>query len=139
MQFIDSILYLFHRINYPFSLPSDIAKDLGITTCNRITLPEILQIIKNPDFKPSSLKKFMTKEAADAIFKHALRKDIFKQTSRFSYCFSKGVVEFVLFFDEDHRLRRAYIHNHDPQQDFNLEFQLDRALFYEAPKSCSLS
>lgn len=133
MHFLNLILNMIHRMRHPASLPSDVATDLGLGIYSRLPLMELLKLIQSPTFKTDKLKKFMRKEIADGVFKHAARKDIFQFTSRFSYLFGQGVLEFVLHFDTEGRLRRAYVHFQETQ----IELELDTAMFYTLTENLS--
>lgn len=133
MHFLDLILDLVHRFSHPGSLPNDVAYDLGLEVYGRLSVNELLQMLKNP----THLKKYMKKGLADQLFVHAQRKDIFKLTSRFTYFFNQGLLEFVLDFDSDEQLRRAYATFHNSKGNLMVELPLPTTPFYTLTENLS--
>lgn len=108
--------HLFVRFHYPLSTPEDVANDLGLQCSNLVTFQEFICYLTSPHHCLTKLVRFMPREAAEEIFRLALRKEKFSQNSLFSYCFKGGWVEFVLQFDEKARLRRLYIRHKELKQ-----------------------
>ncbi|MBA2369990.1 MAG: hypothetical protein H0V82_13380 [Candidatus Protochlamydia sp.] len=111
-----SFARLILRFRYPCSLPEEVASDLGLKISNAVTFPQLIHCLTNPAHRPTKLVRFMPREQADQIFKTALRKEIFKKDSLYSYHFNGGWMEFMLQFDEQSRLRRLYIQHKDIKQ-----------------------
>lgn len=115
------ILYLFHRFRYPFSTPEDVAKALGARLPNHLSFNKFLCELTHPSFCPSKLSKYMPREKAEAAFSNAT--ECFQQNnfSLFSYYFKGGWMEFVLYFDNDSRLRRIYLHHQSIKDEFEIK------------------
>lgn len=98
------------RFRYPVTLPEEIASDLGVTSLsNFLTFEEFVDKLRAKSCQPERLKRFMPREAAEAQFQSAQRKERFSRNSLFSYYFHEGWLEFSLTFDEHSRLRRMYL------------------------------
>lgn len=108
------------RFRYPLSQPEDIARDLGFMTSNFIPFSEFIQSLTDPRLRLPKLSKFMPRDQAEELFQTALRREIFKQNSLFSYHLNGGWMEFMLQFDEQARLRRIYIHHKDLKHKYEL-------------------
>lgn len=111
-----SFARLFLRFRYPFSLPEEVAADLGLKISNALNFSQFIHCLTNPAHRPTKLIRFMPREQAEQIFQTALRKEKFKQNSLYSYHFNGGWMEFMLQFDEQSRLRRLYIQHKDIKQ-----------------------
>lgn len=111
---------LLTRLRYPISLPEEVAADLGLTISNTLTFEEFITCLTNPSHPPTKLMRFMPRDEADRLFQTALRKELFKQNSLFSYHFNGGWMEFILQFDEQSRLRRLYIQHKDLKQKYEI-------------------
>lgn len=107
MQLFAGVTRLISRFRYPVSLPEDVAHDLGMQLPNTLSFQQFLKLLTSPHQRPSKLRKYMTRETAEATFGSALRKDIFKSCSLYSYYFKKSWIVFSLYFDEKSRLRRV--------------------------------
>jgi hypothetical protein len=118
---IKSFSKLFVRLRYPFSMPEDVATDLGLLhISNSFSFKEFTDYLTDPHTRPSKLTRFMSREQAEDIFRKALRKERFPHNSLFSYHFNGGWMEFVLQFDEQSRLRRLYIRHKDLKQKYEI-------------------
>ncbi len=111
---------LLTRFRYPVSLPEEVAADLGLNISNALTFEEFITSLTNPSHRPTKLMRFMPRAQADGMFQTALRKELFKQNSLFSYHFNGGWMEFMLQFDEQSRLRRLYIQHKDLKQKYEI-------------------
>jgi len=114
------------RFRYPVSLPQDVAEDLGLTLSKYVTFEEFVKLLTNPHFRPTKLKKFMSRYAAEASFHHALKTERFSNNTLFSFYFNEGWVEFDLLFDENDRLRRLYVQHKQIAEDEGIEIPLER-------------
>lgn len=97
------------RFRYPVSLPEDVAKDLGMCLSNHLSFKEFIHILLSSSTRPSKLRRFMSREKAEATFKSALKKETFQSITLFSYYFSQGWVIIALYFNEDSRLTRLHL------------------------------
>lgn len=113
-------LNLFIRFRYPFSMPEEVAADLGLELSNKWTFQEFMSYLISSQCRPKKLIKFMPRERAEALFRKALRKEIFRHNSLFSYYFNGGWMEFILQFDEQARLRRLYIRHKDLKHKYEI-------------------
>ena len=122
---------IFHRLllrlRYPVSLPEDVAQALGIHMSNFLTFEEFVSQLISPECRPTRLIKFMPRHKAEEVFEGAQRTERFKKNTLISYYFSEGWMEFVLFFDEESRLRRLYLQHKKIEQDKGVEIQLKRS------------
>lgn len=121
---LDSIYRFFLRFRYPVTLPEDIADALGIAASNFLTFDEFVRRLTSPSCRPTKLNKFMPREKAEEAFKTAQRTERFRQNTLVSYYFSEGWMEFILYFDEQSRLRRIYIHHRQIEKDQGIEIPL---------------
>lgn len=108
------------RFRYPFSLPEDLAQDIGLDIHNLMSFDEFIKNLTDPCIKPKKLAKFMPRQQAEELFKTALRKEKFTQNSLISYHFNGGWMEFVLQFDDESRLRRIYIQHKDLKNKYEI-------------------
>jgi hypothetical protein len=108
------------RFRYPFSMPEDVAKDLGLEISNFLTFNELIHHLTNPHKIPTNLTRFMPRERAEGMFNAALKREKFNRNSLFSYRFNGGWMEFMLSFDEQARLRRIYLHHKDLKQKYEI-------------------
>jgi len=111
MKVIDSFFHVLVRFRYPVSLPEEIAKALGVPLSNALPFKEFVNQLIVPNLKPTTLCKFMRREQAEEAFQNAPCKERFHRSTLISYYFSEGCLEFVLKFDDQHRLRRLYLHH----------------------------
>jgi hypothetical protein len=125
MRTFDLLYRFFLRFRYPVSLPEDIATALGVDLSSYLTFDEFVSRLKCPHFRPTRLKKYMSREQAESAFCSACRVDRFNQKSLFSYYFNEGWIEFVLQFDDSARLRRIYLQHKLIQDDLGLEIPLN--------------
>jgi hypothetical protein len=126
MKALDWLFHCFLRLRYPVSLPEEIATDLGISASNFLTFEEFVQQLTCMTCRPRRLTRFMPRDEAEAAFQSAQRKELFGRNSLFSYYFHEGWLEFILYFDEQERLRRIYIqHKHLPYEQ-GIEIPLNR-------------
>lgn len=116
MNVLKPLMHLFIRFRYPFSMPADVAEDLGLSLSNTLTFQEFFNILLDTSQRPKKLFRFMPRQQAEQIFQYALKKEKFPQNSLFSYHFKGGWVEFFLQFDDQSRLRRLYIRHKDLKQ-----------------------
>jgi hypothetical protein len=112
------------RFRYPVTLPEEIATDLGITVSNFVTFNEFVSQLSSLSSRPLSVKRFMPRDAAEAAFKSAQRKEKFCRNSLYSYYFLEGWVEFNLHFDEHSRLRRIYLQHKYVENEEGIEILL---------------
>lgn len=112
------------RFKYPITLPEEIATDLGIQASNFLTFNEFVCQITSISCRPSKLKRFMPREAAEAAFESAQRKEKFARNSHFSYYLNRGWLEFNLHFDDQYRLRRVYIQHKSLNNEKAIEIPL---------------
>ncbi len=109
MQALKHIHKFFQRMKHPISLPEDIGKDLGIQVLyNELSFEECIDRLAS-SCASKHLKRFQPREEVEPLFKTAVRKEIFKETSLFSYYLYDGWLAFKLIFDDQNRLRRVYI------------------------------
>ena len=116
MKVFEPLIYLLIRLRYPFSMPQDVATDLGLNLSNSLTFYQFMDCLLAPHQSPTNLIRFMPRDQAENAFRSAIRKEKFSHTSIFSYYFKGGWVEFVLHFDEHSRLRRLYIRHKNLKQ-----------------------
>jgi len=109
MLLSEGLSRLLNRFRYPVSLPEDIAKDLGIALPPTASLASFLKKLASSPVKSSKLRKMMSRCQAEIAFRGALQKETFSSCSLFSYYFNEGWVVISLYFDEDSKLRRAYL------------------------------
>lgn len=113
MQAFDWLFNFLIRFRYPVTLPEEIATDLGISVSNFMTFEEFVCKLTCVSCRPKRLKRFMPRDAAEAAFECAQRKERFSKNTLFSYYFHEGWLEFSLHFDDQSRLRRIYLqHKH---------------------------
>jgi hypothetical protein len=132
MYLRQSLIRLISRFRYPVSLPEDVAHDLGMQLPNTLPFHAFLQLLASPHQRPANLRKHMSRTMAEAAFASALKKEMFKSSSLFSYYFNKGWLVFALYFDDHSRLRRVYLQCPacEPLEGFDLT--LDEELFADA-------
>lgn len=117
------------RLRYPVSMPQDIADDLGLPEKDYKSFEEFVRQLTNPECRPTKLRKFMSRDAAESSFHHALRKERFANNTLFSFYFNnEGWIEFDLLFDDNARLRRLYLQHKQITQDEGIEIPLERDL-----------
>lgn len=126
MKVFDLLRHFFLRFRYPVSLPEEVAEALGIPLSNFVTFEEFVNHLTCPSCRPTRLQKFMPREKAEQAFQGALRKELFRQKSLYSYYFNEGWMEFILQFDDQSRLRRIYLQHRHIEQDQGLEISLSR-------------
>lgn len=124
MKILKNIRRFFLRFRYPVSLPEDIASALGVSIPNTLTFSEFIARLSDKHLVPTRLKKFMPREKAETIFALAVRKDRFAHNTLFSYYFPEGWIEFILWFDDQDRLRRLYLQHHGILSDQGVEINL---------------
>lgn len=126
MKALESLYRLLLRFRYPVSLPEDVAHALGIQVSNFLTFDEFVNQLVSPECRPTRLTKFMPRDKAEEAFQGAQRTERFKQNTLISYYFNEGWMEFVLFFDEQSRLRRIYLQHKQIAQDSGIEIHLNK-------------
>ncbi len=99
----------FMRLRYPFSTPEEVGSDLGITLSNQISFQEFIDLLTHPVHPPTKITKYMSRAKAEALFKEARHKEIFRHNTLISYYFNEGWMELLLDFDNESRLRRLYV------------------------------
>ena len=110
MKLFKGITRLFERLRNPISLPEDIGKDLGIQILyNGLKFEDCIEKLTLCDCKSKYLTRLMPREEAELLFKSAVRKETFRDTSLFSYYIYNGWLAFKLIFDDQNRLRRVYL------------------------------
>jgi len=119
-----SCVRLWARFRYPVSLPEDLSNALGLAFSNCMTFDEIISKLTHPSTTLIRLKKFMDREEAEEAFESAYKKDRFSKNSLFSYYFNEGWIEFILYFDDESRLRRIYFQHKMIEQDEGIELAL---------------
>ncbi|MCH9632103.1 MAG: hypothetical protein S4CHLAM6_04270 [Chlamydiae bacterium] len=101
---------ILQRIKNPISLPEDIGKDLGIQILyNELSFKECIEKLVSSDCESKYLSRFMDRDEAELLFKSAVRRETFRDTSLFSYYIYSGWLAFKLIFDDQNRLRRIYL------------------------------
>ncbi len=116
------------RFKHPRSLPEEIGKDLGVQILyNQISFQECIDYLTSPEHRSKNLKKFMPRKEAEAKFHFAIRKELFKNNSLFSYHVYHGWLAFDLVFDESDRLRRVYMQHQSLKEstDEGIEIELN--------------
>jgi hypothetical protein len=129
MQLLESLTRLLSRFRYPVSLPEDVAHDLGMYLPNTLNFQEFLHLLSSPHQRPAKLRKYMGRTLAESTFESALKKEMFKSCSLFSYYFNKGWLVFALHFDDDGRLRRVYL-QYPAREGFDLPLEEDLLLLH---------
>lgn len=119
---LDVLVEFFLRFRFPCSLPSEIGDSLGVEFSRYPTFPEMIDDISH--CTPTRLYKYMPRDEAEELFRTAQKKEQFVSSSLFSYYFNEGWVEFVLYFDEQSRLRRLYFQHKSIEQDEGIEIPL---------------
>lgn len=123
MKAIDLLFSFFVRFRYPFSLPEDISKALGVPLSNSLPFNEFVNRLVAPAFKPTTLCKFMIREKAEEAFCNAPCQERFGQSTLFTYYFKGGPLQFVLKF-KDEKLRRVSVLHKDIPQDDGIEIRI---------------
>ncbi len=121
MQLIENISRLLSRFRYPVSLPMDVASDLGLFLPNTLPFQEFIRLLTSPHSLPTTLKKGMPRYKAESVFKLAIRKEIFKSSSLFSYKFNQGWVTVALYFNDHDLLTRLFLQSPYAEIDLPLE------------------
>ena len=100
MQALKQIHKFLQRIKHPISQPEDIGKDLGIQVLyNELSFEECIDRLSS-NCASKYLKRFQPREEVEPLFKTAVRKETFKDTSLFSYYLFDGWLAFKLVFDD---------------------------------------
>ncbi len=129
---LEKITRLICRFRYPVSLPEDVARDLGMYLPNTLRFQSFLKSLSIPRYRPTNVRKFMFREAAEAAFGSALKKESFKSCSLFSYYFNKGWLVFALYFDDAGRLRRLYLQCPTCVESEGFDIPLEEDIFVRA-------
>jgi hypothetical protein len=124
MKAYDQLCRFFLRFRYPITLPEEVAGALGIDLPNFLTFEQFVERLTGPECCPTRLNRFMPREKAEEAFLHAHCKELFKQTSLFSFYFTEGYLEFILHFDEQGLLRRLYMHHKRFKEERGVEIRL---------------
>ena len=109
MQLLENFSRLLCRFRYPVSLPEDVAADLGLKLPNTLSFKDFIQTLASEHSCPANLRKWMPRFKAEAFFQSAVRKEIFKSNSLFSYKFNQGWIVISLYFNEDSLLTRLFL------------------------------
>lgn len=123
-----SLLRFISRFRHQVSLPEDVAMALGIPLSNFVSMPELLQRLCSPHCCPTRLTRLMKRQDAEAAFNRALRVERFSRHTLCSYYFKNTWLEFVLQFDEQHQLRRVYLHHNQLHREEGVEICLPGAI-----------
>ena len=126
MKIVDTLGRLLARFRYPVSLPEDVGSALGINTSNFVDFDTLFHTLTT--LKQTQLKKFMSREQAEAFFMSACIKEQFCHHTLCSYFFNEGWLEFILQFDREGKLRRLYIHHKNIKSDNGIEIPLSASL-----------
>ncbi len=131
MRAFDLLYRLILRFRYPVSLPEEIALALGVELSNAMTFEEFVSQMTSPTCRPTRLAKYMPRYQAEEAFKGALRQELFKRNSLYSYYFNEGWLVFVLHFDEKNRLSRIYLqHSHiAPERGIEIPLRQQESIF----------
>lgn len=124
MGIVSQIKKIYCRLHYPVSLPEEVAEALGILAPNHLSFEIFIQLLRSPEGRPTKLYKYMSRDEAEQAFQTALKKEMFKKTSLFSYYFSGGWLGFFLQFDDQSRLRRMYLQHKDLNRGEEVEISL---------------
>lgn len=108
---LSSFKRLTMRWRYPDSLPDDVAEALGIALINFSSFDQFIEQLSNEACcRPTTLYRFMPRQAAEAAFRPTARHtECFPRETLCSYYFCEGWLEFILQFDEDNLLRRIWL------------------------------
>ena len=128
MQLLENFSRLLSRFRYPVSLPEDVAGDLGLVLPNTLPFKEFVRILASPSSSPANLRKWMPRFKAEAFFQSAVRREIFKSNSLFSYKFTQGWVVIALYFNEDALLTRLFLQC--PAHELDLPLEEDHLLYH---------
>lgn len=115
---------LLMRFRYPVALPVDVAEALGIEESCFLSLDTLLNCIKNGEYSPKNIQKYMLREDAEALFSQASCAEHFPRNTLFAFQFNKQWLEFSLQFDEDSRLRRLYLRHPSLPEENGIEIPL---------------
>lgn len=126
---LEPIFTLFFRWRYPVSTPKDLSEDLGVSLSLLLASPSLVSALTSPTLSTSRLCRYMTREMAEKRFAHAIKKEKFPQYSLFSYSFKEGWIEFLLYFDQESRLRRLYVKHKNLAQQHELLLSTPTGLF----------
>ena len=124
MQPMNVMRRLFLRFRYPVTLPEDVATALGVDLSNFLSFNEFMMELTKPNFKPGSLRRYMSRQKAEEAFRYAQRREIFNNSSLFSFYFLEGWMEFIMEFDEKDKLRRLYLHHKNIPNERGIEIPL---------------
>ena len=120
---LHAITHIRTRIRYPYALPSDIGKALGLSLPDNLLYLALLESLSTIHH-PQSLEKFMTRKRAENCFCGATRCEKFTLSTLCSYRFTEGWVEFELQFDEHDKLRRLYLIHKELRNQDRIEINL---------------
>ena len=113
------------RFRYPFSMPEDIGRDLGVDVTNRFNFDTFLEFLCSPTCLPRNLKRYMPRQDVEEMFSHAFRTERFPDKTRFSYYFNKrGWVMIELRFNNLGQLRRLFLQSPNIPEEGGLEIRL---------------
>jgi len=108
-EFYKLFSLFFIRLRYPFSTPEDVGSDFGLNLTNQLSFQEFINCLTNPSNHPTKISKFMPRDTVENLFHEARHKEVFRHNTLISYYFNEGWMEFLLYFDENSKLRRVYI------------------------------
>lgn len=127
-----SVLYalnrLFNRFRYPFSMPDDLASDLGVSIVPGMSFEGFLEHLKFSANHPTKLWKFMPRYQAERRFQSAIKKEVFPSSTFFSYSFHQSWLLLVLHFDGQSRLRRLHVQCPSSIAKKSFDLSLDEAV-----------
>lgn len=126
MKVWEKLLKLICRFRHQVSLPEDVSAALGVPLSNFSSLPFLLQELSSPYCRPTRLSRFMDRKQAEAAFAMAVKIERFSRHTLCSYYFKNGWLEFILHFDEQHKLRRLYLHHRDLSLQDGVELVLEQ-------------
>ncbi len=110
-QALSKFSELIARFKHPYSLPTDIGKDLGLFSLNNyMSFCQLTSFLDSPDCHPTKLCKGMSKKAVINSFKNAYRQEDFSNKSLFCYYFKQGWIQFEVTFDELGGLKSLRFH-----------------------------
>lgn len=128
MKAVAWVLRCYQRLRYPAILPSTIAADLGLTKAHFLTFSDLFMLLTDSSCSLKKLSRFMPREKAEEVFHRAQRQERFGRSSRYSYYFNEGWLEFMLHFDDESRLRRVYFQHKRLQTQQKVEIAVVRAV-----------
>ncbi|CRX38044.1 hypothetical protein [Estrella lausannensis] len=99
------------RIWHPVALPEEIAGCFGLKVSNFLSVEDLIGVLCKSQCYTTCLSRYMPREIAESVFRHATSVESFGEKTIISYYFRDGWVEYVLLFDQEDRLRRIYLYH----------------------------